>query len=69
VFIEGSPVEIQASNKLERHLWQNDRPFASEIAQQYSSATFSSLRFLSRQENIRRTLQKATFIFSFLKVG
>jgi len=55
VFVEGSPVEIQAYNKLERHLWQNDRSVASEIAQQYYSATFNSLRFLSRQEKIRRT--------------
>jgi hypothetical protein len=49
VFIEGSPVEIQASNTLERHLPQNYRQVASEIAQQYSSATFISLRLLSRQ--------------------
>jgi len=65
VFIEGIPVEFQASNKLERHLLQNDRPVASEIAQQYSSAAFISLRFLSRHEKIGRTLQKANFLFPF----
>jgi len=65
VFIEGIPVEFQTSNKLERHLLQNDCPVASEIAQQYSSAAFISLRFLSHQEKIGRTLQKANVLFPF----
>jgi hypothetical protein len=69
VFIEGGPDEIQTSNKLESHLPQNDRPVASEIAQQYSSATYISWRRLPRQEKIRRTLQKKNFSFSFLKIG
>jgi len=67
VFTEGGPAEIQTSNKLESHLPQNDRPVASEIAQQYSSATFISWRRLSRQEKIRRTLQKKKLFFFLFK--
>jgi hypothetical protein len=44
---------------------QHDRPAACVIAQQYSSATFVTLRFSSPQRKFRRAFKKITSI-SFL---
>jgi hypothetical protein len=41
---------ISNSNTPEADRPQHDRPAACVIAQQYSSATFVSLRFISRKE-------------------
>jgi hypothetical protein len=46
--------ETQIPKALERNRPQHDHPAACVIAQQYSSATFFSLRFLSRNKRIRR---------------
>ena len=50
MYVYMSPVEIPT---LEPDLSQSDSPAAFVIAQQYSSATFVSLRYYSRQEKIQ----------------
>jgi len=44
-----------------------DRPTACVIAQQYSSATFVSLRFQYRKEKIRALFKNIFSVFYFIK--
>jgi hypothetical protein len=50
MYIQWSPVEVQAPAHLEPDRPQCDRPAARIVAQQYSSATCISLRFYYRKE-------------------
>ena len=63
-YVQGSQVGIPgSSNTLETVRPQHDRPFACVIAQQYSSATVISLRFLSREENCVALFKTTLFHF------
>ena len=58
VHIEGSPVEVQTPNTREPDRPQRDHPTACVVTQQCSSATFTSLRFHSRQKQFGAFLKK-----------
>jgi hypothetical protein len=47
---------------------QHDRPAARVIAQQYSSSTVVSLRFLSRKENFGACQKCNDLLFNFLSL-
>jgi hypothetical protein len=63
VYIKVSPDEIQTpANRFKHHPPQHDRPAACVIAQQYSSATFVSLRSHPRREKFGSFLKNSTIL-------
>jgi hypothetical protein len=68
--IQGSPTKIQTPNTLYRDRPQHDYPAACVIAQQYSPATFLSLRFHFRNKKFGERLKNVISLFSlFQKSG
>jgi hypothetical protein len=56
------------SNTLESDRSRHDCPIACVIAQQYSSATFVSLRIHSRKEKFGARFKIVTILFLFLNI-
>jgi hypothetical protein len=68
VYIKVSPDEIQTStNRFKHHCPQHDLPAACVIAQEYSSATFVSLRSHLRWKRFA-SLFKKSIILTFINV-
>ena len=56
-------------NALELHTPQHDSPAACIIVQQYSSATFVSLRSHYLKEKVGALFKNVNFFFSVLKIA
>jgi hypothetical protein len=67
--LQGSPTEIQIPTILVPDRAQHDRPAVYVIAQQYSSATFVSLRFHSRLQKFGALLIKALVFILYSVTG
>jgi hypothetical protein len=68
IYAQRSPVETEC-NTLESNVPQHNRPavYDTPIAQQYSSTTFVTLRFLSRSKKLGPRFKKSLFqFFTFL---
>jgi hypothetical protein len=69
MYVQGSLHPIHIPNTLELNRPQHERPAACVIAQQYSSATFVSLRTHSRKKkNSAYIFKMFLFHFNFLKL-